>query len=311
MKHPASPTPGAWIIAASLLAPFAGAATLEAIGGQDPPVRAQDPRKPARPEAPARGAAGPQAVLDHARTLVEKNYKDWTVGQDLKKKQISANRFVVSTVEAAIGRKLPKEAREEIMLKDVLAKAGELIDRKDPRLAGVQKALVGTLKVADAVTPDKALAGDFVQVWKKSESGQWYSHVAVIQAVFAAKDGSRRARLFGAHPTPRPSGSLGASKTFLTLKEGPEQLLFIARVKPDVLRKKAAGAAASPATGAKKNVKKDVPPSKPPPKKDDKKGAPKKKDGPPNNTPPKKDGPPSKIPPRKDDKKRPDGGSSE
>ncbi len=163
-------------------------------------------------------------VLQTARTLANTKYKGWVYGPSAAKHQVDCVQFVLAVVSEELKAPLNAQARKAILIShgwnaaqvQSFAEAG-----KEPRIAGVQYALVDVLKKGERIEPKNARPGDLIQYWTKRQNGKWGGHSAVISDV---KD--NMATLLGAHQS---SGKVDENLKIDLL--GKDRHVFIVRMK--------------------------------------------------------------------------------
>lgn len=166
--------------------------------------------------------------LKAAKSLAETTYKDWTYGPKKASKQIDCVQFLHAVVEECIGP-VSAKVRRQILISnlssDEVKRLADLIEDSDPKIRGVQQALVD-LKKGTVITPDKAQPGDLIQYWMKKDNGKWFGHGGVVETI-SEKNGTVTTRLFGAH---KSSKGIATSKFELKLNEAADRRLFVVRV---------------------------------------------------------------------------------
>ncbi len=131
--------------------------------------------------------------------LAETQYRDWRYGHRAHRKQINCVQFMVAVVENLLGRELRADQRSAILINNVRRRhLDRLVTRDDRRIRGIQTALI-EMNRGEAVRPEDARPGDFIQYWKKY-NGRWRGHASIIADVIN-RNGALCAIVFGAHQT--------------------------------------------------------------------------------------------------------------
>ena len=104
-----------------------------------------------------------------------------------------------------------------------------------PKVEGAFPGRIDLLAIGKHVEPENAQPGDFIQYWKKNESGAWRGHAAIISRVWKDSGGNMRAEIMGAHEPQPDTRDFICRKDFdgvgLNLQE-PGRLVYIVRMKP-------------------------------------------------------------------------------
>lgn len=190
-------------------------------------------------------APGP---LDAARSLGEGPYSTFRYKLEGTKanRETDCTQFVVAVLQRVLGAdrvsatgRVASRTRVQIDEVYALAKSGDrsgarrlldelVAERRDPRTAGVQFALVSAGLGREVGSIADARPGDLVQYWSKGRDGHWHGHAAVISAVVGT-----RVRLYGAHESlgMRRGACVGELPEMIDLGPRSGRIVYIVRVK--------------------------------------------------------------------------------
>lgn len=172
------------------------------------------------------GAAVAEHPLLVSLQLGESRFRDWSYGHRMDRRQINCVQFVAEVTRELLQRDLTPEEVSAIYIKLPRRERNldRLIARRDPRMAGIQKALLETGR-GIVVKPEEAAPGDFIQYWTRRD-GRWRGHSAVI-AEIEKRDSRICSVVFGSHQS---LGGIGISNFEVGLND-PDVLVYIVRFK--------------------------------------------------------------------------------
>ena len=130
--------------------------------------------------------------------LAETQFKGWSYGHRMDRKQINCVQFMGAVVEDLLGRKLEPYEEEILFIKHLGRRRNlkQIVLRNDTRTKGIQTALV-RMRKGEIVQPLGAEPGDFVQFWRR-QNGRWFGHTGILVNVMN-RDGRLCSLVFGAH----------------------------------------------------------------------------------------------------------------
>lgn len=170
-------------------------------------------------------------VLQTAKSLAKTQFKDWRFGSnpdfDLKRKRVNCVRFLCEVLKEVYPGEISRRVEDVVLIRNAVKNSKELqgfVNREDWRISGIQAALTKFLEAGEAVEPERAESGDFIQYWYKRR-GKWEGHAGVLERVVKRRGGAVQAKVFGAHQS---SGKIGTSSYWLDLNS-PNKKVFIAR----------------------------------------------------------------------------------
>ncbi len=158
--------------------------------------------------------------------LEESRFRDWSYGHRMERQQINCVQFVAEVTRELLQRDLTPDEVNAIYIKLPRRERNlnRLIAQRDPRMAGIQRALV-EIGRGTVVRPEDAAPGDFVQYWTRRD-GRWRGHSAVI-AEIEKRESRICSVVFGSHQS---LGGVGIGNFEVGLND-PDVLVYIVRFK--------------------------------------------------------------------------------
>lgn len=148
-------------------------------------------------------AAAPVDVLSTARAVATNSFPGAIYGTSAipEKVTVDCTKFLLAVVRNLAAQchtnLTPAQARSVTiagLTKAEMTNQHQLVEEHDPRMTGVQGALVGA-GLGKNIVATNAAGGDLVQYWYK-EAGKWQGHSGIVETV-----GNGLATIYGAHRT--------------------------------------------------------------------------------------------------------------
>lgn len=162
--------------------------------------------------------------LQTAQILSAGDYRGWTYGSNPKHEEINCVQFLIAVLEAYFEKKLEPKDKKAIAIDYPIDDLGKAIEQDDPRIRGVQHALVTTMKMGRIIPPNEVESGDLVQYWMKRKNGTWFGHAAIVSKVHKGESGPISVTLYGSHQS---TDGIAHSRFKLKLKGDSRHLYFV------------------------------------------------------------------------------------
>lgn len=140
--------------------------------------------------------------LDTALAMARSDFRSWVYKKKGKKKSIDCTEFVLAVTKrfaASKRRSLTREQCRTLTIATVtLAELEALVDAGDPKIRGVQTALVRA-GLGRAIPTQQGKAGDLIQYWYPTKRG-WRGHAGLLEGVtHDRKKKTMTLHVFGSH----------------------------------------------------------------------------------------------------------------